>query len=316
MNLDALRYSGILDNVADLAEHPNYTFIHGDICHPKTVQSILNDQRVNAVINCAAETHVERSLQDPYNFARTDVLGTAVLLEESRRAGVERFLHVSTDEVYGSLHSGMATEGAPLHPNNPYAASKAGGDHLALSYWASYQFPVMITRGCNTYGPSQYPEKLIPLLTTNALEDQPLPIYGDGRHRRDWLYVSDHCAAIELVLRKGRPGSVYNISGGEERTNIAVAEAILRHLGKSTSSIRLVQDRPGHDRRYAIDAGRVQALGWKADVSFERGLQKTVEWYRHHEPWWKRIRSGEFQAYYDRLYRKRLEEGRPYVSDE
>jgi len=307
VNLDALRYSGNLDNLADVADHPRYTFIHGDICESITVEKVIKEHGIEAVINCAAETHVDRSILDPGSFARTDVIGTAVLLEESRKAGVARFLQVSTDEVYGSVEAGHSKEDDPLAPRSPYSASKASADLLVRSYGTTYQFPVLITRGSNTYGPNQYPEKFIPLFVTNAIEDQPLPLYGDGRYRRDWLSVFDHCVAIDHVLRHGEPGCVYNIGGGNERENLEVAEAILAYLGKPKSLIRFVQDRPGHDRRYAVDAARLRALGWAPSVPFEEGLRSTVEWYVSHQPWWRKIKSGEFRAYYERMYRKRLE---------
>lgn len=308
-NLDALRYSGNLENLADMTGHPGYSFVHGDICDTVTVEKVFKDHRPEVVINCAAETHVDRSILDPGGFARTDVLGTAVLLEQARKAGVTRFLQVSTDEVYGSVERGHSKEEDPLAPRSPYSASKAGGDLLVLSYWSTYRLPVLLTRGSNTYGPNQYPEKFIPLCITNAIDDQPLPLYGDGRYRRDWLSVFDHCTAIEHVLRHGEPGHVYNIGGGHELENLSVAEAILQHLGKPRSLIRFVQDRPGHDRRYALDCSRLRSLGCTPTVSFEEGLRATVDWYRGHEGWWRRIKSGEFRTYYQQMYGKRLEEG-------
>lgn len=306
VNLDALKYSGNLENLADVAAHPNYRFIHGDIGNAKLVTSIVKDHRIEGVINCAAETHVDRSILDPGAFAQTDVIGTGVLLEASRRAGVGRFLQVSTDEVYGSVETGSSTESDPLVPRSPYSASKAGGDLLVLSYWTTYRYPVVLTRGSNTYGPNQYPEKFIPLFVTNAIDDQPLPLYGDGRNRRDWLAVSDHCAGIEHVFRHGEPGQVYNIGGGNERENIDVARLILQHLGKPASLIRYVEDRPGHDRRYSVDCRRLRALGWEPTVPFDEGLQATVDWYRAHESWWRTIKSGEFKAYYEQAYGQRL----------
>lgn len=309
VNLDALRYSGNPDNLTDVAGRSRYTFVHGDICDAVTVERVLREHRIEAVVNCAAETHVDRSILDPDRFARTDVVGTAVLLEEARKAGVARFLQVSTDEVYGSVETGFSTEDDPLVPRSPYSASKAGADLLVGSYWTTYRFPVLITRGSNTYGPNQYPEKFIPLCITNALDDEPLPLYGDGRYRRDWLSVSDHCAAIEQVLAQGEPGSVYNIGGGNERENLAVAGLILKHLGKPMSLIRFVRDRPGHDRRYAVECNRLRALGWSPAVRFEDGLRATVDWYRSHEAWWRKIKSGEFRAYYEQVYGKRIEEG-------
>ena len=306
VNLDALRYSGNLDNLQDIDKNPRYTFVHGDICDAATLERVFQTYGLDAVINCAAETHVDRSLLDPDTFARTDVVGTGLLLEHARRAGVGRFVQVSTDEVYGSVESGCSSEDDALRPRSPYAASKAGGDLLAQSYWTSYQFPILITRGSNTYGPNQYPEKFIPLFITNALEGEPLPLYGDGRYRRDWLSVFDHCAAIEVVLRRGKPGQVYNIGGGNERENLAVAEAILLHLGKPSDLIRYVEDRPGHDRRYAVDCTRLGALDWDPTLSFDDGLRQTIDWYRHNEAWWRKIKSGEFREYYERMYGYRL----------
>ncbi|HJR77255.1 MAG TPA: dTDP-glucose 4,6-dehydratase [Nitrospiraceae bacterium] len=309
VNLDALRYSGNLDNLEDLQTEPRYRFVQGDICHAPTVRSVLAAHRIDGIINCAAETHVDRSILEPGTFASTDVVGTGILLEEGRAAGVRRFLQVSTDEVYGSVETGSSIEDDRLAPRSPYSASKAGGDLLALSYWTTFRFPVMVTRGSNTYGPNQYPEKFIPLFITNAIDGEPLPLYGDGRYRRDWLSVFDHCAGIEQVFRSGEPGSVYNIGGGNERENIAVAEFIVDCLGKPRSLIRLVQDRPGHDRRYAVDCTRAASLGWRPVVRFEDGLRQTVDWYRTHESWWRKIKSGEFREYYRRQYTQRLQEG-------
>lgn len=309
VNMDALRYSGNLENLADVAEHPHYTFVHADICDAQAVAKVMKEHRIEGVINCAAETHVDRSIVEPGAFAKTDVIGTAVLLDEARQARIARFLHVSTDEVYGSVEVGSSKEEDLLDPRSPYSASKAGGDLLARSYWTTYRFPVMITRGSNTYGPNQYPEKFIPLFVTNALDDQPLPMYGDGRYRRDWLSVFDHCAGIEHVFRHGEPGTIYNIGGGNERENIAVADMILAHLGKPKSLIRFVQDRPGHDRRYAVDCSRLRGLGWAPKVSFEEGLRATVDWYRNNQGWWRKIKSGEFRAYYEQMYGQRLKGG-------
>ncbi|MGH7231232.1 MAG: dTDP-glucose 4,6-dehydratase [Nitrospiraceae bacterium] len=307
VNLDALRYSGNSDNLTDLAGNPRYTFVHGDICDVKAVERIFQRQAVEAVINCAAETHVDRSILQPGDFTRTDVVGTAVLLEEARKAKVGRFVQVSTDEVYGSVECGSSREEDALDPRSPYSASKAGADLLVRSYWTTYRFPVLVTRGSNTYGPNQYPEKFIPLFVTNAIEDQPLPLYGDGRYRRDWLSVFDHCAGIEHVLQHGEPGSVYNVGGGNERENILVAQTILTCLGKPQSLIRHVQDRPGHDRRYAVDCSRLRALGWSPTVPFDEGLRATVDWYCQNDRWWKKIKGGEFQSYYALAYGQRLQ---------
>ncbi|HKY72744.1 MAG TPA: dTDP-glucose 4,6-dehydratase [Nitrospira sp.] len=310
VNLDALKYSGNRANTQDLHGHARYTFVHGDIADQALVKRLLEEHHIEAIVNAAAETHVDRSIVDPGSFAKTDVVGTGILLEEARRAGVKRFLQVSTDEVYGSVEAGMSTEEDPLAPRSPYSASKAGGDLLTLSYWTTYRFPVMVTRGSNTYGPNQYPEKFIPLFVTNAIDDQPLPLYGNGRQRRDWLSVHDHCAAIERILLDGEPGQIYNIGGGNERENIIVAEELLALLGKPRSLIRFVEDRPGHDRRYAVDCSKLMRLGWLPTVDFGAGLKATVEWYRKNESWWRPIKSGEFRAYYEAMYAKRLKEGR------
>jgi dTDP-glucose 4,6-dehydratase len=306
VNLDALKYSGNLANLQDLEGDRQYRFVHGDIGDQPLVERVLREYRIEAVVNAAAETHVDRSIMDPGTFACTDVVGTGVLLEESRRAGISRFLQVSTDEVYGSVETGSSTEKAPLAPRSPYSASKAGGELLVLSYWSTFDFPVMVTRGSNTYGANQYPEKFIPLFITNAIDDQPLPLYGDGRQCRDWLAVEDHCSAIDHVLLHGEPGQIYNIGGGNERENVTVAELLLACLGKSAQLIRFVRDRPGHDRRYAVDCAKLRKLGWRTSVSFEEGLKTTVEWYRTHESWWRPIKSGEFRRYYEEQYGKRL----------
>ncbi len=306
INLDALKYSGNLANLKDLEQHPRYKFVHGDICDGELVTKLFRDEGIEGVINCAAETHVDRSITEPLAFAKTDVIGTATLLEAARGTGVQRFLQVSTDEVYGSVETGHSTEEDLIAPRSPYAASKSGGDLLVRSYWTTYRFPVVITRGSNTYGPNQYPEKFIPLFITNAIEDQPLPLYGDGRYRRDWLSVYDHAAGIDHVFRHGESGQVYNVGGGNERENIVVAEAILAQLGKPRSLIRHVQDRPGHDRRYAVDCAKLREIGWRPVVEFEAGLKATVDWYVTNHTWWRTIKSGEFRAYYEQAYAQRL----------
>lgn len=309
VNLDALKYSGNLENLADLKGHSQYSFVHGDICDQAVVHATIREHRIEGIINCAAETHVDRSILDPGAFARTDVVGTGILLEEARQAGIRRFLQVSTDEVYGSVEEGSSKEEDRLEPRSPYSASKAGGDLLVLSYWTTYRFPVLITRGSNTYGPNQYPEKFIPLFVTNAICGEPLPLYGDGKNCRDWLSVYDHAAGIEHVFEQGQPGTIYNIGGGNERENVAVAEQIVTALDRPRSLIRLVQDRPGHDRRYAIDCSRLRALGWTPTIPFEEGLKQTVDWYCTHESWWRKIKSGEFKEYYRQQYATRLQKG-------
>src|SRR5438876_8658324 len=302
INLDALRYSGNLENLQDVERHPRYTFIHGDICERALVDRVVREHRVEAIVNLAAETHVDRSILEPDGFVRTDVVGTAVLLETARALGIKRFVQVSTDEVYGHIPQGRSVETDPLVPRSPYSASKAAGDLLALSYFTTFRLPVMITRGSNTFGPNQYPEKFIPLFVTNALEDQPLPLYGDGLQHRDWLYVQDHCEGIDLILRKGAPGEIYNIGAGHERPNLEVAEAILGLLGKPPALLGHVTARPGHDRRYALSCTKIGKLGWRPRVAFREALKETVGWYHNNGLWWRKIKSGEFRAYYEKMY--------------
>lgn len=305
INLDALTYCGNLENLRDVEDHPRYTFIRGSITDRELVNRIIQD--VDAVINFAAESHVDRSIQDPEIFIKTNVLGTQTLLEASRREGIERFIQISTDEVYGSAETGYFTEETPLAPNSPYSASKAAADLMVRAYHRTYGLPVNITRCSNNYGPYQFPEKLIPLMITNALEDRPLPVYGDGMNVRDWLHVEDHCSAIDLVLHHGREGEVYNIGGNNERRNIDIVKLILRELEKDESLIRFVEDRPGHDRRYAIDATRIRnELGWKPRYSFREGIRETIKWYIRNRKWWENIKSGEYLRYYERMYGHRL----------
>ncbi|HEV8440155.1 MAG TPA: dTDP-glucose 4,6-dehydratase [Methylomirabilota bacterium] len=300
VNLDKLTYAGNLENLRDVESHPRYRFVKGDICDADLVGEVMAD--VDAVVHMAAETHVDKSNLGADDFLRTNVIGTYTLLEAARRVNLRRFVLVSTDEVYGSIAQGAARETDALNPSNPYSASKAGADLQARAYWLTHRLPVLVTRSSNNFGPYQYPEKVIPLFVTNALEDRPLPLYGDGRNVRDWLYVIDNCVAIDLVLRKGQDGEIYNIGAGNEVENVALTRAILNLLGKPESFITPVTDRPGHDRRYALDSHKVQALGWKPAHSFPAALAATVEWYRSHEAWWKPIKSGAFKAYYARQY--------------
>jgi len=300
INLDKLTYAGNLDNLRDVEKNPNYTFIKGDICDSKLIDEVT--EGVDGIINFAAETHVDRSILEPGSFIQTDIYGTYVLLEAVKRKGIGRYLQISTDEVYGSIERGSFTEASPLSPSSPYSASKAGGDLLVMSYWKTYRVPVIITRSSNNFGPYQYPEKLIPLFITNALEDKPLPLYGDGLNVRDWIYVLDNCEAIDIVFHKGKEGEIYNIGGGNEKTNIEITKLILKLLGKPESLIRYVKDRPGHDRRYSIDSSRVKALGFESRYTFEEALATTVRWYRENEWWWKKIKSGDFKKYYRRAY--------------
>jgi dTDP-glucose 4,6-dehydratase len=303
VNLDKLTYAGNPANLADIARDPRYTFVQGDVCDATLVRDVLHG--ADAVVNFAAESHVDRSLVEPDAFLRTDVFGVFTLLEAVRAFKIPRFLHISTDEVYGSVAQGSSSETDPLRPSNPYSASKAGGDLLALSYWRTHGVPVVITRSSNNFGPYQYPEKVMPLFITNALDDQPLPLYGDGRNVRDWLYVLDNCAAIDLVLRRGRDGEVYNIGGGHEVENVVLTHEILRLTGKPETLIRPVTDRPGHDRRYSVDSTKVGRLGWRPRHPFAAALQTTVRWYREHETWWRPLKSGEFRAWYERQYAHR-----------
>jgi dTDP-glucose 4,6-dehydratase len=303
INLDKLTYAGNPDNLRDVENDPRYRFVRGDIGDGVLVRELMGE--VDAVVHMAAETHVDRSNLGAEDFLRTNVTGTYTLLEAARQSRLGRFLAVSTDEVYGSIGAGAAVETDPLNPSNPYSASKAAADLMARAYWQTHRLPVVITRSSNNFGPYQYPEKVIPLFVTNALEDRPLPLYGDGRNVRDWLYVLDNCAAIDLVLRKGADGEIYNIGAGQEVENIALTRAILRQVGKPETLIAPVTDRPGHDRRYALDSAKVRALGWAPASSFPAALEATVEWYKRHESWWKPIKSGAYQAYYDRQYSQR-----------
>jgi len=298
--LDKLTYAGNLANLKDVLHDPRFRFVRGDICDQRLVDSLV--PHVDAILNFAAETHVDRSILDAGSFIQTDVFGTFVLLEAAKRHGVRRFLQVSTDEVYGDVPQGSSMEHDPLRPRSPYSASKAGGEMLAQAYFTTYDLPVLITRGSNNYGPFQYPEKLIPVLITNAMDDQELPIYGDGLQVRDWLYVLDHCAAIDLVLHEGKPGEAYNVGGGNERVNLDIARRVLDLLGKPHSLLRFVKDRPGHDRRYSVDCSKLKGLGWAPSRDFEEGLAETVKWYLENEAWWRPLKSGEYWEYYRRNY--------------
>jgi dTDP-glucose 4,6-dehydratase len=303
VNLDKLTYAGNPANLADVEHDPRYTFVHGDIGDAKLVRDVARG--MDAVVNFAAPSHVDRSILDPDEFLRTNVLGVHVLLDAVRQLRIPRLLQISTDEVYGSIPTGAAGEDAPLRPSNPYSAAKAGGDLLALASWRTHGVPVVITRSSNNFGPYQYPEKLVPLFVTNALENRSLPMYGDGHQVRDWLYVLDNCAGIDLVLRRGRDGEVYNIGGGHEVANLTITREILRLLGKPDSLVHPVADRPGHDRRYALDVTKLRQLGWAPRYPFGSALEATVRWYCEHEEWWRPLKSGEFRAYYERQYGRR-----------
>jgi dTDP-glucose 4,6-dehydratase len=307
VNLDNLTYAGNLRNLEDVAENPRYHFVKGSICHRETVRGIAARFSIDAVVNFAAETHVDRSIAGSSIFVETNVGGTNTLLDVAVEHRVGRFVQVSTDEVYGSLGAtGAFSESTPLHPNSPYAASKASADLLVSAYHHTFGLPVLITRCSNNYGPFQFPEKLIPLMIINAMSDKPLPVYGDGLQVRDWLHVSDHCAAIDLVLHRGRVGEVYNIGGNNEWKNIDIVRAILAQLRKPESLIAFVKDRPGHDRRYAIDASKITSeLGWKPAAAFDGGLPETVAWYQGNASWWREIITGEYQDYYKKMYANR-----------
>jgi dTDP-glucose 4,6-dehydratase len=305
-NLDKLTYAGNLENLKDLEGHPSYTFVRGDIADEADVERAFGTH-VDGVINFAAESHVDRSIINPDAFIRTNIYGTYRLLEQARKKGTGRFLQVSTDEVYGSLgETGKFREETPLAPNSPYSASKAAADMLAMAYHKTFGLPVTITRCSNNYGPYQFPEKLIPLLVSNALVDRDLPVYGDGLQVRDWIHVKDHCRALALVLEKGVPGRVYNVGGGNERTNLEIVEIILELLDKPRTLVRHVQDRPGHDRRYAIDSTKIgRELGFEVSVPFRSGMEETVRWYVEHRSWWERIKTGEYLSYYETWYKNR-----------
>ena len=296
INFDSLTYAGNRDNLADIEKNPRYTFVKGGIADIEEVRDVMAG--VDEVVHFAAESHVDRSIESPAIFVETNVVGTSNLLECAMSAGVKKFVHVSTDEVYGSLpEGGYFTEQTPLSPNSPYSASKAGSDLLARAYYETYKFPGVITRCSNNYGPYQFPEKLIPLMISNALENKPLPVYGDGMNVRDWLYVEDHCRAIDAVLHKGKAGEVYNIGGSNEWHNIDLVKLLLKELDKPESLIKFVKDRLGHDRRYAIDSSKIQReLGWSPQTTFEAGIKKTIDWYRNNSTWIQRIKSGEYQA--------------------
>ena len=304
--LDKLTYAGRRENLHDVIDDPRHLFVHGDIADASVSGPLV--ERSEVVVHFAAETHVDRSIMAAGDFIRTDVEGTFVLLEAARRApSLRRFVQISTDEVYGSVPAGASRETDELKPRNPYAASKAGADRLAYSYWATYQVPVLITRASNNYGPYQFPEKVIPLFVTNAIDDIPVPLYGDGRNVRDWLHVDDHCRALDLLIDRGENGEVYNIGGGNDIMNVELTHRILGALDKPASLIKPVADRPGHDRRYSLDTAKLRGAGWQPQVAFEEGLAATVDWYRRNEWWWRPIKEQDpaFRAYYQAQYERR-----------
>jgi dTDP-glucose 4,6-dehydratase len=297
---DALTYAGNLSTLRDVSDDPRYSFVHGNICDPATLEPALAG--CDALVHFAAESHVDRSISGPDDFIHTNCFGTNVVMDAARRLEVARVVHIGTDEVYGSVEVGSSKETDPLEPRSPYSASKAGSDLIALSYQSTYDVPVIVTRSSNNFGPYQFPEKLMPLFVTNLLEGEKVPLYGDGMNVRDWCYVEDNCAGIDLVLHAGVPGQVYNIGGGNEVQNLTITHRILELLGKDTGLIRFVTDRPGHDRRYAIDCSKLKALGWSPEVPFEAGLARTVDWYAGNPEWWRPIKSGEWRSYYARQY--------------
>ena len=305
INLDALTYCGNLENLKDIEDRDNYTFVKGDIRDKVVVDELV--EKCDYVINFAAESHVDRSITDPEIFIKSNVLGTQVLLNAAKEFGVEKYIQISTDEVYGSLgKTGYFTETTTLQPNSPYSASKAGGDLITRAYGETFGLPINITRCSNNYGPYQFPEKLIPLMISNALEDKSLPVYGDGKNIRDWLHVHDHCSAIDLVLHEGKLGEVYNIGGNNEKENIYIVKLILETLGKDESLIEFVTDRLGHDRRYAIDSSKIQnELGWSPDYTFEVGIKETIQWYLDNTDWTNQVKSGQYQEYYQKMYSNR-----------
>ena len=304
--LDKLTYAGRMENLLDVKDHARHTFVRGDVADAKVAAPLVRD--ADLVVHFAAETHVDRSILSAGEFITTDVFGTFVLLEAAREAGrLRRFVQISTDEVYGSVPEGASKETDELRPRNPYSASKAGADRLAYSYFATYGVPVVITRASNNYGPYQFPEKVIPLFVTNALDDIPVPLYGDGLNERDWLHVDDHCRAVDMLIEAGRSGEVYNIGGGNHVRNVDLTRRILELAEKGAELIRHVPDRPGHDRRYALDTSKLRSLGWTPQVPFEQGLAETVQWYRRNEWWWRPIKDADpaFRAYYDTQYGSR-----------
>ena len=312
VNLDKLTYAGIRENLAEYEGKPNYRFVQGDIARPEDVAEAykgVDGSGIDVVVNFAAETHVDRSLIEAASFIETDVHGVLVLLEEAKKSApnLKRFIQISTDEVYGSIAEGSFTEDDALNPRNPYSASKAGGDRMAYAYAQTFGMPVIITRASNNYGPYQYPEKLIPLFVTNAIDDQPLPLYGDGRNVRDWLFVEDHCAAVDFLIEHGTNSETYNIGGGNERENREITQRILQLLGKPESLIKRVADRVGHDRRYSVDTSKLEKLGFRMTTNFDEALERTVQWYVANEPWWRAIkeRSAEYKAYYEKQYANR-----------
>jgi len=302
---DKMTYAGNPENLDDIRSNPRFHFVQGDIADMERVDETIRQHGIDTIVNFAAESHVDRSIEEPGGFIQTDVYGVYVLLEAVRKFGLERMLQVSTDEVYGAVLQGSSMEPDKLEPRSPYSASKAGGELMCQAYFVTYKTPVVITRGSNTYGPYQYPEKMLPLFITNAVENKPIPMYGDGKYVRDWMYVLDHCEGIDFALHNGADGEIYNVGGGNEPYNLDVTYMVLDLLGKPRSLINFVQDRPGHDRRYSLDTAKLRAMGWQPKYTLEQGLRETVDWYLNNRQWWEKIKSGEFADYYARMYEQR-----------
>ncbi len=306
INLDKMTYAGNPENLRDIESDSRYSFIRGDICDEKLVNEVFYSEKLDAVLNFAAESHVDRSIFDAFSFVKTDVLGTQNLLAAAKLYDVPRYIQISTDEVYGSIEDGSFSEESPLKPSSPYSASKAAADMIANSYFTTYKTPVLITRSSNNYGPNQYPEKVIPLFATNLLEGKKVPLYGDGLNIRDWIYVLDNCEAIDLVLHKGKEGEIYNVGGGNELPNIELTKFLLKFLGKDEGHIEYVKDRPGHDRRYSLNCNKIkEKLGWQPKFEFEYGIYMTADWYKKNSWWWKPLKSGEYLEYYKKQYQER-----------
>ena len=304
INLDKLTYAGNLDNLREIEGNANYKFVKGDISDERMVPKLCRNNKIEAIINYAAESHVDRSILEADDFIKTDVMGTHNILKAVREFNIPKFIQISTDEVYGSIKKGKFSEDSSFKPNSPYSASKAGGDLLCRAYVKTYNLPVIVTHSCNIFGPNQYPEKLWPLFITNLLEGKKVPLYGDGKNIREWLYVADHCTAIDFLLHKGEIGEVYNIGSGLEKNNLEITKRILKELDFGEEMIEPVKDRPGHDLRYAVDWSKIKKLGWKPEFDFERGLKETVRWYRQNQWWWEKIKSGQYLDYYKKQYQK------------
>lgn len=306
VNFDKLTYAGNLENLREVEKNKQYKFVKGDICNATEVEKAIEENKIDVIINYAAETHVDRSIMDPDAFLRTDVLGTYNLLEAVKKFGLQKMIQISTDEVFGSVEQGSFIEESPFSPNSPYAASKAGGDHLCRAYFVTYSTPVIVTHSCNFYGANQYPEKIIPLFITNLLEEKKVPLYGDGKNVREWIHTSDHCRAIDLILHKAGVGEIYNIGSGHEVQNVELTKLILSEMGLGEEMIEPVKDRAGHDRRYSINHEKLSSqLGWEPVKDFKVGLKETIEWYKNNGDWWKKLKSGEYLNYYKKQYKER-----------